>query len=254
MAVAALTLPAAASCRVDLHAGFTQLDGTWDEIVERTRLARLDDVEIRVPGAEDHLRLLCLHMLGHGAWRPVWLCDIAAAIEALPEDFDWARCLRGDPRQAHWVTCAVALARRVLGARGADSLPERPVPRWLQTALLRQWGRPEHYMSTPSMSFVLRRPSLLPRALRLRWPNPIEATVDLHAPFNPLPRLPLQIAECLLRTLRFCWTGGPDMAPRPPNVRSAPAEPWRSSGPRVASGGPDMVTSPRALGPVTANP
>jgi hypothetical protein len=58
-------------------------------------------------------------------------------------------------------------------------------------------------MSTPSMSFVLRRPRLLPRALCLRWPNPIEATVDLHAPFNRLPRLPLQLAECLVRTLRF---------------------------------------------------
>src|SRR5437763_13405720 len=34
--------------------------------------------------------------------------------------------------------------------------------------------------------------------------------------------------------------GGPDMAPKPPNARSAPAEPWRSS-----SGAPRLVTYSR---------
>src|SRR2546428_14025792 len=32
--------------------------------------------------------------------------------------------------------------------------------------------------------------------------------------------------------------GGPDMAPKPPNVRSAPAEPWRFSGVVDVVGGP----------------
>src|SRR5437763_15844315 len=35
--------------------------------------------------------------------------------------------------------------------------------------------------------------------------------------------------------------GGPEMAPKPPNVRRAPAEPWRSS---INHGGPEMAPKP----------
>jgi hypothetical protein len=58
-------------------------------------------------------------------------------------------------------------------------------------------------MSTPSMAFALRQPALALRGLRLRWPNPIEATVGVGGPFNNLPRLPFQLGECMVRTLRF---------------------------------------------------
>jgi Uncharacterised nucleotidyltransferase len=203
VALAALSGPAGQRCRVDLHDRFSQLDGTWRDVYERSRLERLGEVEVRLLGAEDHLRLLCVHMLGHGAWRPVWLCDIAAAVESLPDDFDWTRCLGGDPRHVQWITCAIGLARELLGARSGGGPPARPVPRWLLTALLRQWGRHEHYMTTPSMAFALRRPARILNALRLRWPNPIQATVGVGGPFNSLPRLPFQIGDCLVRTLRF---------------------------------------------------
>jgi hypothetical protein len=39
----------------------------------------------------------------------------------------------------------------------------------------------------------------LPGALRLRWPNAIQATVELGAPFNGAPRLPYQVGECVRR-------------------------------------------------------
>jgi hypothetical protein len=48
----------------------------------------LNGAKIRILGAEDHLRLLCLHLLKHGAWRPLWLCDVAAALESRPSSFD----------------------------------------------------------------------------------------------------------------------------------------------------------------------
>jgi hypothetical protein len=54
-------------------------------------------------------------------------------------------------------------------------------------------------MRGPSMAFALRRPRLLPGALRLRWPNAIQATVELGGPFNGLPRLPYQVGECVRR-------------------------------------------------------
>src|ERR671924_254403 len=38
--------------------------------------------------------------------------------------------------------------------------------------------------------------------------------------------------------------GGPDMAPKTPNERGAPAEPWRSSITRMGIGGPDMAPKP----------
>jgi Uncharacterised nucleotidyltransferase len=203
VAVAALSSPAGQRCRVDLHDRFTQLDCAWSDVLARSRLERLGEAEVRLLGAEDHLRLLCIHMLGHGAWRPVWLCDVAATLESLPDDFDWARCLRGHPRHAQWIACAIGLARQLLGARGKGGPPERRLPRWLLAALLRQWGRDEHYMATPSMAFALRSTAGALTGLRLRWPNPIQATVGVGGPFNGLPRLPFQIAECLVRTLHF---------------------------------------------------
>jgi hypothetical protein len=39
----------------------------------------------------------------------------------------------------------------------------------------------------------------------MRWPNGIEATVGLRGPFNGLPRLPFQVAECVTRTARFTF-------------------------------------------------
>ena len=42
---------------------------------------------------------------------------MAAALEALPADFDWNDCLSGDSRKTDWVRCAISLAHELLGAR-----------------------------------------------------------------------------------------------------------------------------------------
>jgi hypothetical protein len=201
LARAALGTRAGHRCRVDLHHDFAQLGRRYEDVHERSRVERLGAIEVRVLGAEDHLALLCLHMLGHGAWRPVWLCDIAAAVESLPPGFDWGRCFPDEPRRARWVACALGLARELLGAE-VSARYAVPTPRWLAAAVLRQWARDEHYMSTPSMAFVLRHPRLLPKAVRLRWPNAVQATVELGGPFNDLPRLPFQVGDCVWRVLR----------------------------------------------------
>ena len=57
--------------------------------------------------------------------------------------------------------------------------------------------------SVASMAYSFRHPAHLLKALRLRWPNPIQATVRVGGPFNDLPRLPFQLMECLLRTVYF---------------------------------------------------
>ena len=208
-AVAALAAPGggAEPVIVDLHAGLWQLHRpSLDDVYERTQLVPLGDFEVRILGPEDHLRYICVHMLQHGAYRSMWLCDIAVLLESLPDGFDWGYLLRGDPRPANWVASAVCLAHQLLGAR-LDGVPlaerDRRLPRWLLPAVLSQWSKEDHYMDSPSMAYSLRHPAQLPKALRLRWPNPIQATVRVGGSFNEVPRLPFQLWECVLRAVHF---------------------------------------------------
>src|SRR2546427_11640417 len=49
------------------------------------------------------------------------------------------------------------------------------------------------------------------------------------------------------------FVGGPDMAPKPPNVRTAPGNPWRSSI-LVPSRGPDLAPKPPNVRTAPGNP
>ncbi len=195
---------------VDLHCGFAKFGGgDVEAIYARSRLARLGETEVRVLCAEDHLRILAIHMLREGAWRPLWLCDIALAIESRSAGFDWELCLTKNPRRADWVICALRLAQQLLGAR-LDETPaahiKRPLPRWLVPAILKEWESKVPSMSqrhTAPMASFLRYPAGLLKGLRHRWPNPIEATVSMNGSFNRLPRLPFQFGNCVARTARF---------------------------------------------------
>jgi len=197
--------------QVDLqHQAFAQVPGLeWSELCSRSRLARLGETDIRILGPEDQLALVCLHFLCHGGWRPLWLCDIAVAHESRPPDFNWDVCLGPDRRRADWIACAVGLAHRLLGA----DVHETPVawragnlPAWLVPAVLEQWEVP-CYADRPTMleplRQVLRHPAALPRALRARWPDPIQATIRMGGPFNELPRFLFQLAEYLSHTAGF---------------------------------------------------
>jgi hypothetical protein len=209
LARAALARPEGGECAVDLHEGFAELDDRRpEELKARSQVVRLGAVDVRCFGPEDHLRLLCLHTLRHGAWRPLWLCDVGAALESRPPDFDWAYCLGGDRRRSDWVACALALAHQVLGADLAGvprAVRERAVPSWLVRAMLEQWGTAgfEPHGTRVPMIETLWSPSRMVKALRARLPNAIEATVGVGGPFNSLPRLPYQLGECVRRTVRF---------------------------------------------------
>ena len=206
--VEALAASAIETVMVDLHEGLRQLHRpSLDDVYARSQLVPLGDVDVRILGPEDHLRYMCIHMLQHGAYRALWLCDIAVVLESLPEDFDWAYLLRGDRRRAGWVASTVCLAHELLGAR-LDGIPAaeraKHLPRWLLPSVLRQWSTQEHYiLDSQSMAYSLRHPAHLLRSLRLRWPNPIQATARVGGPFNELPRLPFQLWECVLRTAHF---------------------------------------------------
>jgi hypothetical protein len=163
-----------------------------------------------VLAAEDHLAFLCLHMLRHGAWRPLWLCDIAAELESRPDGFDWRLCLGGEP-QSGWIASAMKLAHLLIGANVQATPMDRRVirlPGWLVRAVLKQWENPDprERMALdyrPPLIRTLASPASLAAEIRARWPNPIEATISVGGPLNELPRLPFQIGNGLVRLTRF---------------------------------------------------
>jgi Uncharacterised nucleotidyltransferase len=182
--------------------------GGWNALYARTRLVTLNETPVRVLGREDHLRFLSLHLLRHSAYRPLWLCDVAAALESAPAGFDWDVALGEGLRCRHWVACVLDLARLLLGAC-RDGLPAEVgaarAPAWLAREVLRQWERPCTADHAPRelMAESLRRPSRLIPALLDRWPDPIRAAVGLRMPFADAPRLPAQLAFYLVRSAAF---------------------------------------------------
>ena len=195
---------------VDLHCGFEKFGGGgMDRIYARSQVVQLGESNVRVLCAEDHLRVLCIHMLREGAWRPLWLCDVAAAVESLPVNFDWDCCVDKKRRWSNWITCALRLAHQMLGADikntpVAEKL--KPLPQWLTKAVLKEWDSLQPSMvrrhSAPMASY-LRQPSGILAGFRHRWPNPIEATIVAGGTFNELPRLPFQIGCYVAHGAKF---------------------------------------------------
>src|SRR5882724_8645600 len=129
-----LSTPDADDCWVDLHKHFSEIDErAVAELFVRSSTISLGEEQIRILGPEDQLALSCIHLLKHGAWRPLWLCDVGVAIESLPATFDWSVCLGSNKTRAHWILCAIGLAKRLLRA-DTKNLPaelETPLPVWL---------------------------------------------------------------------------------------------------------------------------
>jgi hypothetical protein len=190
---------------IDLHRGPGAFaSGSEREVWERSVLLSAEEGGLRVPASSDHLRLLALHMLGHGAWRPLWLCDVALLAESAPGAV--AEILSAPARtgSTQAVTLVLRLAVDLLGAEigGVGDAPS--LPRWLPRAVLAAWGRERFVPHGQRVAFSARR-GLRGRfdALRERWPNAIEATTDLGGPWNALPRWPIQLAACLRRADRW---------------------------------------------------
>ncbi len=209
--------PEAGDCWIDLHRQFSEIGNrSVEELFSRSKMQNVGSEQARVLGDEDHVALLCIHFLKHGAWRPLWLCDVAAAMEFSWPTFDWDLCLGKDKTRASWVQSAFGLAHRLLGA-STDKLPLNmrtlPIPEWLADNVLQQWSNPFAMYQAPMnhpvpMAEIWRRPSRLIDGLRQRWPNPIIATISVHGRLNDLPRLPYQLANCITRVVRLFISRG----------------------------------------------
>ncbi len=220
---------------LDVQAGPpAYLERSFEELWDRSQVLACQEVPVRVLGPEDELRLLSLHFWKHFAWRPLWLVDVAAAVEARPRAFDWDCCLAGSPRSSEWVQAAVLLAGALLGAdmvrvpfshRGAD------LPPWLLVGVRAQWELDAAQMmdawSRPLRSMVrenLGRPAKLLAELGRRFRDPVRATVERGGPFDRGPRLPVQIIATLAAA-RAGWRRPPILPPDPPDQQTrAPEE------------------------------
>jgi hypothetical protein len=207
-----LSSPEASDCWVDLHTKFSELDDRkTEDLFTRSITITLEGEQVRILSAEDQLALQAIHLLKHGGWRPLWLCDIAVAIESRAPHFGWDICLGRNQKRAKWITCAIGLAHTLLGAEIASvpvAAQAREIPTWLTDSVLKQWATP-FAINQPPMSHsaplaaYLRQPAGVFKALKERWPNPILATVSINGEFNEMPRLPYQIGNCALRAGQF---------------------------------------------------
>jgi hypothetical protein len=193
---------------VDLHEEFQYLDGAgFDELSSRSELLSIEHEEVRVLSPEDHLRVVCYHFLREGGWRPLWLCDIASALESRPAQFDWDLCLKGTSTEANWVACAIKLSQTLLGANVTDvpaSVRDVKLPRWLLPGIVREWEtRSMSQRHRAPMSALFTRPVYTLKGLPHHWPTPVEATVTMGHSFNERPRLPLQLRSCVRRAARL---------------------------------------------------
>ena len=193
---------------VDLHSPDGPEGYDLAEVYGRSELFALGGVGVRVPRPEDHLRVACVHLLKHGAWRPLWLCDVAAAVESRPAGFGWDVCLSGSRKVAERVGCAVRLAHALLGADLSDTpfaSARGSLPGWLVRAVLAQWERPfaQDHEAPELMSAALRRPAKLAKALRRRWPDPVKATLRFGGGFDESPRLVYQLGDYVLSGAEF---------------------------------------------------
>lgn len=211
-------------CRLDLHGPpFELADRSMAEVFGRSRLVSCGDEELRVPAHEDHFPLLSIHLLKHGAWRPLWLCDLAVLLESTSSDFDWDLCLGRDQRRANWILSVAGLAQVLLEASINDErigARARQVPFWLQQHVLTQWETPFAHLQPPfrhhaPISFYLRRPRGLLPDLARRWPGPIIATISVNGTFGRRRRVRYEFGNWLLRTSRLLTRSYPGRTAAP---------------------------------------
>jgi putative nucleotidyltransferase-like protein len=219
-------------CPVDLHDSSSRVDASgFDDLAEHAEAIPFGARLVRILGPEDHLRVLALHALRHGVFRPLWLVDLAVCLEGRPPEFDWDRCLGPVRRRAEWVIDAVALAERLLGATcentpvagRADTLPD-----WLIRAVLRNWARGEGRSHlAPIFDAIVshrRRPGLALAEAWRRWDRPIEATLEVGAAFNHVPRCFVQVAAVARRTPELWRALRRASADAPGPIESYPSE------------------------------
>ncbi len=206
-----MTFPILKDLGIDVHCGPRHLDETsFDELYKESISVEIDGIEIRIPSAEDHLRILCVHWLTDGGERKDRLWDIYWAVKNRPSDFDWEKCLgRVSERRQRWIICTIGLAHTYLELELND-LPfgeeAKNVPGWLTRAIESRW---KSGVSHVPIHNVLSDRKTFWKQLRKRFPpNPVMATINMEGDFESFTRLHYQaghIVKQSLPSLKRIW-------------------------------------------------
>jgi hypothetical protein len=192
------------SIPVDVQTRLKDLpERSFREIYAHSRLLPLSKVSVRVLGYEDTLRLSCIHMLRHLGFHPMWLCDVSALLESLPDDFDWAYCLSGERRRTDWMLAVLRLANQVFGVElercPVGRIPNA-VPAWVMRGMLRWWGAETTFIypwPLPNSvgKVVQANPGGLFQVFSDRWPDPLQAVGRFSWPINRFSGLAAQVLD-----------------------------------------------------------
>ena len=197
------TGPGDTAASVDLHGALPDLYAANAATVlgRAQRIELAEGERLLVPCDEDGLRIVILHFLRHGGWRPLWLCDVAGLVEAARPDFDWDLCLTSDTTVRDWMLATIDVAHQLLGCRidHAPQLSPGHAPPWFLKAILAEWDAPIAYHER--MSAVSRpvRPWVW---LREKWPNPIRAAFTQQRPMPSRPPVFGRASQFLAYELR----------------------------------------------------
>ncbi|NOT47856.1 MAG: hypothetical protein HOP17_08925 [Acidobacteria bacterium] len=189
---------------VDLHRELRHLDTrSWTGLLADSIEVELDGYPIRVPSAEDHLRILAVHWLNDGGERKDRLWDIYYAVDRRPSDFSWDRCLGVvDEVRRQWVVAAIGLTHKYLGLN-LTGLPfekeANEVPAWLSKTVEKEWNSGVLHRS---LHTSLNDPLEFFRQLRKRFPpNPLQAMIEQEGRITARSRLPYQLGSMKNRML-----------------------------------------------------
>ena len=185
---------------IDLHKELRALDTVaWDDILSHSEV--IEGSSIRVPCAEDHLRILCVHWLNDGGAYKERLWDIYYIIERGIETLDWNRVLDVvDPVRREWIKTVIAITHKYLGL-DVSALPfaddVREVDPWIVRAIEKEWATDVRLLP---MQTVLRDPKKLLQQIKKRIPpNPIQSTIEMGGRLDARKRFFYQIANYFQR-------------------------------------------------------
>lgn len=187
---------------IDLHKELRALDTIpWDDIIAHSELIETEFGTIRVPCAEDHLRILCVHWLTDGGAYKNKLWDIYYLISNRGNDFSWKRALGSisETRQ-QWIKSTIAITHKYLGL-DVESLPfadeVKTVEPWLTRAIEKEWATDVRLLPIHT---VLSDPKRVWQQIRKRIPpNPIQSTVEMEGRFDARTRIFYQIGNYFQR-------------------------------------------------------
>jgi len=187
---------------IDLHCGPRGLDSLdFDDLYCNSKEVLCGEVLIRIPRAEDHLRILATHWLFDGGAYKHRLLDINNLISHRSADFDWSRCLDSvGTKRRRWTEVVIGLTARYFDLDLSDtpvSDASERIPNWVIKTVEREWK--SEVKLTP-IHLAVNSPKKLLQQIRKRFPpNPIQATVELEGGFDKYPRAFYQIANIFTR-------------------------------------------------------